>query len=34
VVHAALRSLKACRDAGLVTDADFDRYQAALVNKL
>lgn len=34
VVHAALRSLKACRDAGLVTDADFDRYQTALVNKL
>ena len=32
-VHAALRTLKACRDAGAVSAADFDRYQAALIAK-
>jgi uncharacterized caspase-like protein len=34
VVHAALRNLRVCRDAGAISDADFDRYQTALVNKL
>jgi hypothetical protein len=33
-VHTALRNLKACRNAGAVTDADFNRYQTALVAKL
>ena len=33
-VHAALRNLKACRDAGAITEADFERYQTALVAKL
>jgi hypothetical protein len=33
-VRAALRMLKACRDAGQVNDAEFDRYQTALVAKL
>jgi hypothetical protein len=34
VVRAALRSLKTCHDAGAITDADFDRYQTALVARL
>jgi hypothetical protein len=33
-VHAALRNLKACRDAGAITESDFERYQTALVAKL
>jgi serine/threonine-protein kinase len=33
-VRAALRNLKACRDAGAISDTDFDRYQSALVAKL
>jgi hypothetical protein len=33
-VQAALRNLKACRDAGAITEADFERYQTALVAKL
>ncbi len=33
-IRAALRSLKACRDAGAITDAEFDRYQTALVARL
>jgi serine/threonine-protein kinase len=33
-VRAALRHLKECREAGLISQSDFDRYQAALVGKL
>jgi Ser/Thr protein kinase RdoA (MazF antagonist) len=33
-VQAALRNLKACRDAGAITEDDFERYQTALVAKL
>jgi hypothetical protein len=33
-VRAALKNLKACRDAGAISDTDFDRYQSALVAKL
>jgi serine/threonine protein kinase len=33
-VRTALRALKACHDSGAVTDAEFDRYQLALVAKL
>jgi hypothetical protein len=33
-VRAALRNLKLCRDAGLISSDEFDRYQAALVAKL
>lgn len=32
-VHAALHALNACRDAGAVSTADFDRYQTALIAK-
>lgn len=34
VVNAALRELRACRNADAISDADYDRYQTALVNKL
>jgi serine/threonine-protein kinase len=33
-VRAALKNLKACRDAGALSDAEFDRYQTALVARL
>jgi hypothetical protein len=33
-VRTALRNLKACHDRGFITDAEFDRYQSALVAKL
>jgi hypothetical protein len=33
-VRAALRHLKACRDGGVISDVEYDRYQTALVAKL
>jgi serine/threonine-protein kinase len=33
-VHAALKNLRVCHEAKSISDADFDRYQAALVAKL
>lgn len=33
-VRAALRSLKSCRDTGLLSNDEFDRFQAALVARL
>jgi hypothetical protein len=33
-VRIALRNLKDCHKGGLITDAEFDRYQSALVAKL
>lgn len=33
-VRAALRNLKLCRDAGLISSDEFDRYQTALVAKI
>jgi hypothetical protein len=33
-VQAALGDLKACRAAGAITEADFERYQTALIAKL
>jgi hypothetical protein len=29
-----MRNLKSCREAGLISGDEFDRYQAALVAKL
>jgi hypothetical protein len=33
-VQAALRNLRACRNAGAISEVDFERYQTALVAKL